>query len=166
MLSLFSLGDCTMYWVNCREEKTMSASNDNKSYKSEKRVDMLKKRTHRCVCKYCGGKLKLRQIIFSEFEDARTEIFCNDCDRIEFGVEKEIYDSAKFFVENSRFNCYPDLDDSENTKQMTIAKVCEIMSWENQNLGFLNSDGFVVPIYANENFVGECVTLSDEDLES
>ena len=126
---------------------------------------MLKKRTHRCVCKYCGGKLKLRQIIFSEFEDARTEIFCSDCDRIEFGVEKEIYDSAKYFVENSRFNCYPDLDDSENTKQMTIAKVCEIMSWENQNLGFLNSDGFVVPIHANENFVGECVTLSDDDLK-
>ena len=119
----------------------MSTSNDNKdnkSYKSEKRVDMLKKRTKRCVCKYCGG--------------------------IEFGVEKEIYDSAKYFVENSRFNCYPDLDDSENTKQMTIAKVCEIMSWENQNLGFLNSDGFVVPIHANENFVGECVTLGDEDL--
>ena len=39
-----------------------------------------------------------------------------------------------------------------------------------KNLGtivdFLNSDGFVVPIHANENFVGECVTLSDEDLES
>ena len=98
MLSLFFLDDHIMYWVNCKEEKTMSASNDNKdnkSYKSEKRVDMLKKRTHRCVCKYCGGKLKLRQIIFSEFEDARTEIFCSDCDRIEFGVEQEIYDSAK-----------------------------------------------------------------------
>lgn len=127
-------------------------------------IQMLRNRVKHCVCKYCGGQLKLRQISFSEFEDARTEIFCSDCDRIEFGVEKEIYNSAKFFVENSRFNCYPDLDDSENTKQMKIAKVCEIMAWQDQNLGFLNNDGFVVPIHANENFIGECVTLSDDDL--
>lgn len=106
----------------------MNNESEKKTYKSEKRIDMLKKRTKRCVCKYCGGQLKLRQITFTDNVDARTEIFCSDCDRIEFGVEKEIYSSAKFFVENSRFNCYPDLDDSENTKQMTIAKVCEIMA--------------------------------------
>lgn len=138
----------------------MSEKNNDQN----KRIDLLRQRVKRCVCKYCGRKLQLRQIMFTNFEDARTEIFCSECDRIEFGVEKEIYNSAKFFVENSRFNCYPDLDDSENTKQMTIAKVCEIMAWENQNLGFLNSDGFTVPIHANENFIGECVTLSDDDL--
>lgn len=145
-------------------EESILSNVEDKTYKSESRIDMLKKRTKRCVCKYCGGQLKLRQITFTDNVDARTEIFCSDCDRIEFGVEKEIYNSAKFFVENSRFNCYPDLDDSENTKQMTIAKVCEIMAWENQNLGFLDNDGFVVPIHANENFIGECVTLSDDDL--
>jgi len=134
------------------------------NYKSEKRMDMLKKRTKRCICKYCGGKLKLRRIIFSEFEDARIELFCNDCDRIEFGVEPAIYSSAKFFVENSKFNCYPDMDDNQQTKQMTIAKVCEIMAWENQNLGFLSSDGFTVPLNLNESFMGECITLSDDDL--
>lgn len=137
----------------------------NVNFASEKRLSMLKKRTKRCVCKYCGGRLKLRRIIFSDYEDARIEIFCNDCERIEFGAEQEIYASAKFFVENSRFNCYPDLDDNENTKQMTIAKVCEIMAWENQNLGMLTPQGFVVPIQMNENFVGECITLSEEDLE-
>ena len=47
---------------------------------------------------------------------------------------------------------------------MTIAKVCEIMAWENQNLGFLNSDGFTVPLNLNENFIGECITLSADDL--
>lgn len=51
-------------------------------------IQMLRNRVKHCVCKYCGGQLKLRQISFSEFEDARTEIFCSDCDRIEFGVEK------------------------------------------------------------------------------
>lgn len=130
----------------------------------EKRIDMLKKRTKRCVCKYCGGRLKLRRIIFSDYEDARIEIFCNSCDRIEFGVEREIYASAKFFVENTNFNCYPDLDNNERTQQMTIAKVCEIMAWQDQNLGLMNTEGFIVPITINENFVGECVTLTDEDL--
>lgn len=142
----------------------MKVENLTDNLQNNMRLGFLKKRLKRCVCKYCGGQLELRQIIFTENEDARTEIFCSDCDRIEFGVEKEIYNSAKFFVENSRFNCYPDLDDSENTKQMTIAKVCEIMAWQDQNLGFLNNDGFVVPIHANENFIGECVTLSDDDL--
>ena len=128
------------------------------------RVPMLKSRAKRCVCKYCGGRLKLRRIIFSSYEEARVEMFCNSCDRIEFWVEPEIYQSAKFFVENSRFNCFPDLDDNERTKQMTIAKVCEIMTWQDQNLGFLNDTGFAVPLKMNENFIGECITLSDQDL--
>lgn len=134
-------------------------------FKSKKRIDMLKKRTKRCVCKYCGGRLKLRRIIFSDYEEARIEIFCKDCNRIEFGIEPEIYASAKYFVENSKYNCYPDLDDNEKTKQMTIAKICEIMAWQDQNIGILNNEGFCVSLNLNENFVGECVTLSDEDLE-
>ena len=143
----------------------MSTDKKELDFKSQKRIDMLKKRTKRCVCKYCGGKLKLRRIIFSDFEDSRIEIFCKDCDRIEFGVEPEIYASAKFFVENSKFNCYPDLDDNEKTKQMTIAKVCEIMAWENQNIGSLDGSGFNIPLKLNAGFVGECVTLTEEDLE-
>ena len=59
---------------------------------------------------------------------------------------------------------YPDLDENEQTKQMTISKICEIMAWENQNLGWLNADGFTVPVDANENFLGECITLTDDDL--
>ena len=134
-------------------------------FKSQGRLNMLKKRTKRCVCKYCGGELKLRKIIFSELEDARIEIFCSNCNRIEFGVEPEIYRSAKFFIENSMFNCYPDLDDSEQTKQMNVAKVAEIMSWQDQNLGFLNEEGFTVPLNIKENFLGECITLSEDDVE-
>lgn len=135
------------------------------SFRSEKRLAMLKKRSKRCVCKYCGGKLKLRRIIFSEYEDARIEIFCSQCDRIEFGVEPEIYRSAEYFVENSRFNCFPDMDDNKRNKQMTISKVCEIMSWENQAIGILDEDGFNIDLHIKENIVGECVTLTDRDLE-
>ncbi len=139
---------------------------DDMDFQSEKRLDMLKKRTKRCVCKYCGGNLRLRRIIFSDYEDARVEIFCESCNRIEFGVEPEIYLSAKFFVEESNFNCYADLDDSQRTQQMTIAKVCEIMSWQDQNLGILNKEGFSVPLNMNENFLGECITLKERDLDN
>lgn len=140
-------------------------ANKKTAFSPDNRLNMLKKRTKRCVCKYCGGKLKLRRIIFSEFEDARTEIFCADCERIEFGVEREIYNSAKFFVENSSFNYYPDMDNNIQTKQMNIAKVAEIMAWENQNLGFLNNKGFTVTLNYNEGFVGECVTLAEDELD-
>lgn len=143
----------------------MNTIEDKSSYNSETRLNMLKKRTKRCVCKYCGGALKLRRIVFSDYEDARIEIFCESCNRIEFGVEPAIYSSAEFFVENSKFNCYPDMDDNGLTKQMTIAKVAEIMAWVNQNLGFLNSEGFTVPLKMNRNFIGECITLSEDDLD-
>lgn len=133
-------------------------------FNSQKRVAMLKTRSVRCVCKYCGGELRLRQILFTEYEEARIELFCKDCNRIEFGVEPEIYANAEYFVEETGFNCYPDLDDNEKTKQMTIAKVCEIMTWENQNIGILTPEGFCVPLNKNEHYVGECLTLSDSDL--
>lgn len=132
---------------------------------SKKRLDVLKKRTKRCVCKYCGGELKLKRIIFSSFEDARVEIFCKDCERIEYGVEPQIYQSAKFFVENTKFNCFPDLDDNDRTKQMTISKVCEIMSWQDKNFGILNENGFTIPLDFKENIVGECVTFTEDDLD-
>lgn len=134
-------------------------------FQSKKRLDVLKKRAKRCVCKYCGGELKLRRIIFSSFEDARVEIFCKDCERIEYGVEPQIYQSAKFFVESTHFNCFPDLDDNERTKQMTISKVCEIMAWQDQNFGILDAEGFTMPLDFNENVVGECVTFTEDDLD-
>lgn len=134
-------------------------------YDSEGRMGMLKQRARRCVCKYCGGRLGLKRISFSEIEDARVEIFCKSCDRIEYGVEPEIYQSALYFVEEMGFNYYPDLNQSEKTKRMNVAKVCEIMAWENKNLGILNRDGFTVPLAANKNMIGECVILDETDLE-
>lgn len=139
---------------------------DSSLFQSESRLDMLKNRTKRCVCKYCGGELKLRQIIFSELDDARIEIFCKNCERVEYGVEKEIYQSAEFFVEEMAFNHYPDLDDNQRRKQMNIAKVCEIMAWENRNMGFLDTDGFTVPVKMNPDVIGNCIVLDDAALEA
>ena len=137
---------------------------DELSYQAEGRTKMLKDRAHRCVCKYCGSPLRLKQLVFSEHEDERVEIFCKNCDRIEFGVEQEIYDSAKYFVEQMEFNYYPGLDDTEKTKRMNIAKVCEIMAWQDKMLGFLGKDGFQVPLQKT-SFMGECLLLTDADLD-
>lgn len=134
------------------------------TYQSANRVAMLKQRVKRCVCKYCGSTLKLKSIVFSEFDEARVEIFCKSCNRIEFGVEPEIYASAKYFVEESRFNCYPDLDDNDRTRQMTISKVCEIMAWENQSIGILREDGFNIPLNMNEHIADNCMILTEDDL--
>lgn len=134
-------------------------------YNSEDRLTMLKGRTKRCVCKFCGGKLRLKRIIFSSYEAVRVEIFCESCNRIEFGVEPEIYLSSKHFVEETKINFSSDLEENERTKQMNIAKVCEIMSWGNMNIGILNKEGFTVPLNLNENFLGECITLKEKDLQ-
>lgn len=41
---------------------------------SQKRMELLKQRAKRCVCKYCGGPLKVRQILFSRYDDARVRM--------------------------------------------------------------------------------------------
>lgn len=137
----------------------------NNLYNSESRIEALKGRAKRCCCKYCGGKLEVKRIVFSDHEDARVEIFCDNCQRIEYGTEPEIYQSAKYFVDEMEFNCFPDLDDNEKTRRMNIAKVCEIMGWENKNLGFLDENGFKVPLDMNADILGEVVIIDDEDLD-
>lgn len=136
---------------------------EDMSYGSRNRGKALRERAKRCVCKHCGGQLKLKQLVFSEFEDARVEIFCRSCDRIEFGVEQEVYQSARYFVEQTDFNYYPDLEESERTKKMNIAKVCEIMAWQNEMLGFSDENGFTREI-KRPSYMGECIHLTDEDL--
>ena len=139
----------------------MEEENSQKS-----RIEELKARTKRCCCKYCGGELEVKRIIYSEYENARIEIFCKNCERVEYGVEKEIYQSAEFFVEEMAFNHSPDLDDNQRRKQMNIAKVCEIMAWENRNMGFLDTDGFTVPVKMNPDVIGNCIVLDDAALEA
>lgn len=63
----------------------------------------LKKRVARCVCKYCGQSITLKRIIFNDFEDARIEIYCGHCERIEYGIEPQIYESATSFVDQVCF---------------------------------------------------------------
>lgn len=117
----------------------MSDSSMNQLYCSENRVETLKQRAKRCRCKFCGGKLSVKRISLSEFEDARIELYCDTCQQIEYGVEPEIYQSAENFVDNLEFNHYPDLDQNPRTRRMNIAKVCEVMAWGFKNTGSAHS---------------------------
>lgn len=130
------------------------------------RTAMLEKRSERCVCKYCGGRLRIKSISFNEFVEGRSELFCNHCNRIEFGVEPEIYESAKYFVEEFDYNFYPELDHTAATKQMSIAKVCDIMNWLVERLGIVGDNGFCVPLKFNSDYIGECLHLTDASLAS
>lgn len=128
------------------------------------RLEMMKTRRKRCVCKYCGNILELRRIAFSDYGEARSELYCAACKKIEFGTEPEIYQSAVYFVDHLEFNHYSGLDDNEKTRQMNIAKVCEIIAWSEKNIGILTEDGYRIPVQLEIEQIGQTVIFEDCDL--
>ena len=128
------------------------------------RMEDLKGRAKRCCCKYCGDELTLRRIVYGDVEDARVELFCKHCNRIEYGVEREIYLAAKYFVDEIGFNAFSDLDDNEKTRSMKVAKVCEIIAWCYKNLGHMDRNGFTVPVNVDKTLIGERLILDEADL--
>lgn len=135
-------------------------------FNNSSRIQELKGRVERCCCRYCGSSLELKRISFNNFEDPRVEIFCTKCKRIEYGAEPEIYLSAKHFVEHFDFNWYTYLDDNAQTRQMTIAKICDILTWQNRQLGFMDNDGFKVPVEMQTDLQSECLTFTAEELDA
>ena len=143
----------------------MDAKNIEMQQKDKERLEELKIRTKNCCCRYCGGELELRRILYGNVNKGRVEIFCKECDRIEYGMNREIYEIAKYFVDAFDFNIYTENDDSIKTYQMNVAKVCDIIAWGCKNLGILEYDGFKVPINITDTILGEDVVLYDADLD-
>ena len=131
-----------------------------------RRTTMLEKRSDRCVCKYCGSRLRIKSIVFNEIVDGRSELYCSHCGRIEFGVEPEIYQSAKYYIDEFHYNCYPELEGTEATRQMSTAKVGEIMNWLVERLGLVDDGGFCVPLSLAQSELGECLDLTDAALNA
>ncbi len=113
---------------------------------SAERLEEIKNRSKRCVCKYCGGRLRVRMLDFGQIETANLEIFCENCDKIEYGVEPEIYHSAQYAVDILGFNAYKDRADNEQRRRLNIAKVCELLFWHDRELGILDQYGYKVPV--------------------
>lgn len=130
------------------------------------RVERLKSRAKHCCCRYCGGELHVRQIIFHTQAAARVELYCDQCQKIEYGVEKEIYESAKACVLANNFNHFPDLDDNEQRLQMNIAKLSGLLNWQLKYLGLIGEDGFKIPVQISEFGMDQCTTIDDSELDS
>lgn len=127
-------------------------------------LDTLKTRAARSVCKYCGSPLKVERIMYHNCEAARSELFCPKCGRIEFGVEREVYLAAKYYVDTFHFNMYQGLEDNEQRRRMNIAKISEIMDWQNDKLGISDENGFCVPLDIKPDALGRTSIFRDSDL--
>lgn len=129
------------------------------------RVEALKKRAKYCCCRYCGGELHVRQIVFHTQVAARIELYCDQCQKIEFGIEKEVYDSARAVVESTGFNHFPDLEENELRFQMNVAKLCSLTGLQLRYLGLSDENGFTVPVRKNEYMMEQCTEFEEDQLE-
>lgn len=129
------------------------------------RIVELRKRARRCRCKYCGGQLRLKQIVYNSIIEPRIEIFCETCERIEYGVEPELYDLAKYYVDEFGCDYYPELDDNCTKERMNVAKVCEIMFWVLNGVGYLDMEGFKYPVSIDKKLVGESLKIDLDTLD-
>ena len=133
--------------------------------KQEQRLHELKIRLKNCCCRYCGGHLKLKRIFYGNIKEGRIEIFCSECDRIEYGIDKEIYLSAKHYVDEFDFSLYPEQEITQKIYQMSVAKICDIIAWGFKSFHLLDYDGFKVPIDISSKIIGEEIIITNEELE-
>ena len=127
-------------------------------------IQELRSRVNRCKCSYCGSELILRRLTYGNSEEGRLDLFCPSCNRIEYGVEPEIYQIAKYYVDEIGFDYYGELDESLRKKRMNMAKVCEMMQWCCKNLGLLNQGGFTTDVQMDAALSGQDLLLSEEFL--
>lgn len=103
--------------------------------------DDLTKRQQRCVCRQCGSPLEIRMIIFCQYGGQGLELYCPKCERIEYGIEKELYTLADQFISDNEFNYYVDMAEDERNLQLNRGKIGEIFAWLFKNIALLNEAG-------------------------
>lgn len=128
------------------------------------RIKALKTRTDRCVCRYCGSPLSLCKITYAAYDEAKVDIFCDHCNRLEFGVEPEVYHIAEYYVDEIHYDHYPELDASERKRRMNIAVICDILTWGYKSVGLLEQDGFTVTLNYKQELLGSALAITDSAL--
>lgn len=93
------------------------------------REDYIDQRAEYCVCKYCGHTLTKKFVIFNKYGGQGVELYCEKCQRIEYGVRPDIYEAAESYVGDFGFNYYLDMEEDKQSFQLNVAKICEIVSW-------------------------------------
>lgn len=145
----------TSVGINFREQKEQSV-----------RIQELRQRAARCRCRYCGNPLTLRKITYAAYDEAKIELYCEHCNRIEAGAEPEIYKIAEYYVDAMKYDHFPNLDNSFRKRRMNISMICDILTWGFKNSGLLEKDGFNVDLHLDEDLMGEAFSISDSYLES
>lgn len=107
----------------------------------------------------------MRKITYAAYDEAKIEMYCSHCDRMEYGVEPIIYKMAEYYAEEIQFDYYPEMDESESKHRMNISTLCDIMNWALKNTGLLEESGFTVPIGVNPEILGEASIYSREELK-
>lgn len=130
------------------------------------RIKKLQTRAARCKCRYCGSPLTLRKITYAAYDEAKIELYCEHCDRIESGTEPELYKLAEYYVDAIKYDHYPNLDDSISKRRMNVAVVCDILNWGFKNSDLLDQEGFKVELHLDEDLMGEAISLSSSYLDS
>ena len=100
----------------------------------------------------------------NELKERVNRCLCSYCKRIEYGIEPEIYQAARYYVKTLRFDYYPDLDDSERKERMNVAKISEIIQWGLKNLGLLTVQGFNGVVQMDAALIGQDVLISEQEL--
>lgn len=124
----------------------------------------LRMRAGRCVCRYCGGTLELREIVYSNCETARTQMYCQKCGRMEYGCEPEVYAASVAYQEKTRFDSYKDMADSELKTEMNRAQLCDFLTWSLEALGLLDDDGFTVDVNVDKARLTGIMTWTPDEL--
>ncbi len=128
------------------------------------RIEMLQGRLKRCCCKDCGSDLVLQRVTYSVDEAERLEIYCPQCKKIEFGVEREIYAAAKYFIDALSEPCAWDAVDQKKMRDKNVAKTAEIMAWGFSQLGVVGENGWNFPVNQNLQDLQEELQILDSDL--
>lgn len=124
----------------------------------------LRSRAGRCVCRYCGQKLSLRKITYAAYDEAKIETYCEHCERLENGTEPEIWKLAAQYVDNMKYDHFPNFDDSIAKRRMNIATICDVFSWAYRCVGILSDKGFKDGIEINFNDLEGNLLISDTAL--
>jgi len=134
--------------------------------KESERIKKLSVRTSHCICKYCGNHLSLRKLTYAAYDEAKIDIYCETCGRMENGTEPLIYKMAAYFVDDMQFDYYPELDPSATKRRMNIAVVCDIITWGFKNAGLIDDTGFTIALDVDTNILGEATLFSKTQLSA